>query len=174
MVRISVLFLIVLFSSCASTVPFTQNARENLKLTEEELKGIQFYTSSTIVLKRGEQVQDKKTEDGTLTITQGKDIDEVVIKAGTPCVVEKVVDVNTLAIRFDDSSGKYLVFGSIKQRNGYYSLMARDWSNGVGVVNYGDKYYKASMNEGQAILTYKVKQIKQIEKKQEVVKGAKL
>lgn len=164
----------MLFGACTSTVPFTQNTRENLKLNEENLKGIQFYTSSTIVLKRGDQVQDTKTEDGTLTITQGKDIEEVVIKAGTPCVVDKVIDANTLAIRFDDNGSKYLVFGSIKQRNGFYSLMARDWKNGIGVVNYGEKYYKASMNEGQTILTYKVKQIKQIEKKQEVVKGAKL
>ncbi len=89
-------------SGCgAGLVPFTHELREQNRLTDVEIKNLQFYVSHKITLRRelesgGRQV----TGSHKLLLTSGKSIEEVVVEDGTPGVA---VDVKgpVLSISFE-------------------------------------------------------------------------
>lgn len=166
----------LLAASCGSTVPFTQSLRQQYNLTEVELKSIQFYTSDPIVLRRGEterkEVATSRT--GTLEVKSGHEMEEVIIPAGTPCLVEKVVDGERVAMRFGQGAKEYLVFGSLNQRDGYYTLQALDWQKGVGQVQYSDSMYNTNRGANQTYLLIKMKSVRQFKRSSTYVKGQKL
>src|SRR5690554_5869317 len=117
------LILLLVLASCApQRMPFTQQLREKHQLTPDELKKIQFYTSNDLILRRGDNKNSKATDDGALTVMNDGVVEEVVIKAGTPCVIKEVIDGNRLTVSFEDGSNRYPVFASIKNRDGYYTL----------------------------------------------------
>ncbi len=159
--------------SCSpSLVPFTQQMRQQLQLQPEELKSIQFYFSNTVVLRRGESNDKKETTNGELTVLNDSKIEEIIIKAGTPCVIKEIVDGNKVTISFEENGNKYLVFGSINNRDGYYTLMAIDWKHGKGTVNYGEQTYYSSPGSKDVFLALKMKSLKRFQVDQKVVKGA--
>ncbi|MCB0430524.1 MAG: hypothetical protein H6585_12685 [Flavobacteriales bacterium] len=165
----------MMLASCATKVPFTQQTRDEYKLTEEELKSLQFYTSHDIVLQRWEnQGKEKATEDGTLKIRSGQSVEEVVIRAGTPGVVEKVVDGNRLAISFEAGDHKFLVFGDTKKQDGRYTLQATEWVDNRAKVNYNDQWYMTNTGSGSTYLVFKIKKLNQFRRKQQIAKGRKI
>jgi hypothetical protein len=158
--------------SCAPTrVPFTQQLREQYKLNVEELKSIQFYTSNTLILRRAETESKKETSGGELTISKDRVLEEIVIKAGTPCVIRDVVDGSRVTVTFEDGGNKYLVFGSLRNRDGYYTLQALDWDKGRGKVNYGEQLYMTSDGSRDIFLVLKVKSLEKFKVDQKVIKG---
>ena len=164
---------ILLFASaCSPKIPFTQAVRDQYKLTPEELKGIQFYLSDPVALRKGEANENQKsTEDGKLIIESGKTIDQVTIKSNTEGAVESVPDLKSLTVSFEEGAEKYLVFSSIKSRNGFYSLQALNWENGRGKVSYAGQTWYASPGSDQAILLFKMKSIKKLRVNEKVAKG---
>jgi len=169
-----ILLLFPLLFSCSPKVPFTQAIREKYNLSENELKAIQFYTSDIIVLKRGEMSpKEKDTKEGTLTITSGNKVEQVTIKAGTPCVVEQVYDGNRISVSFEDGKNKFLVFGSMNSRKGLYVLQVID-DNNKATINYGEKLYYASTGSDPVFLVLKVKSLNNLEVHEKVVKGKKI
>jgi len=167
--------LLFSFSACSPKIPFTQAVREQYKLTPEELKGIQFYLSDPVALRRGEANENQKsTEDGKLIVESGKTIDQITIKSNTEGAVENVPDLKTLTVSFEEGAEKYLVFNSLKSRNGYYSLQALSWENGKGKVSYGGQTWYASPGSDQAILLFKMKSIKKLRVNEKVAKGRKV
>jgi len=166
-----VLFLFI-FASCAPTkVPFTQQLRVKHDLKPEELKQIQFYISNNLVLRRGDQQSKKETSEGELTLLNDASIEEIIIKAGTPCLIREVVDGNRVTVSFEDGASKYLVFGSLKNRDGYYTLQALDWDKDRGRVNYGEKMYITSPGSRDVFLVLKMKSLEKFRLDQKVVKG---
>lgn len=168
------LALLVVLASCSPKVPFTQGIRDKYKLSEAELKAIQFYTSDIIILKRGESSErEKETTEGTLTIKGGNKVEQIVIKPNTPCVVEQVYDGNRLSVSFEDGKNKYLVFGSMQNRNGLYVLQVLN-ENNKKAINYGEKQYYASLGNDEIFLVFKIKSLNKFEVDQKVVKGKKV
>jgi hypothetical protein len=167
--------LFIFLTSCGPTLaPFTQQIREQYKLTPEEMKGIQFYISNTFVLRRGEDNIEKETTKGELQVMKDRYVEEVVIKAGTPCVIRDVMDGNRVTISFEDGNSKYLVFGSIRNSDGYYTLQAMDWVKGKGKINYGEKIYFSSEGSRDIFLTFKMKSLEKFRGDQKIVKGKKV
>jgi len=163
---------LLILSSCETPkVPFTQALRDEYQLTPAELKSLQFYVSETIILRRGQHERGKNTSEGTLKLKNELDIEEIIIPEGTPCVVEKVIDHERLAMRFGDKPNEFLVFGSLHRKDGYYVLQALEWRKGRGKVAYGDKYYYSNPGSSDAYLLVKLKVIKRIKKKEKVVSG---
>lgn len=171
---LAVLAVILLISSCSPKIPFTQEIRDQHRLTPEELKRIQFYISDPLALRRGTENDKKTTEDGTLIIQSGKQIDQVSIKAETPGAVQKVVDNQRLAIAFEDGAENFLVFGSGRGRNGFYYLQAMDWSQGRGKVSYGGQVWYTNLGSDNAILLFKMKSIRDLRVNEKVAKGKKV
>ena len=177
-IRTLTLFTVLILTTLAgcgpSRVPFTQNLREKYQLKPEELKRIQFYTSNDLILRRGENKNSKETEGGELTLMKDGLVEEIIIKAGTPCLIQEVVDGNKVTVSFEDGNSRYLVFGSINNRDGYYTLMALEWISGKGKVNYGEQTYMTNSGSKDVFLTLKVKSLEKYKKDQKVVKGKKI
>lgn len=172
---LGLIVLFINFQACApARVPFTQQLREKYELKPDELKSIQFYTSNDLVLRRGENKNSKETENGELKLLKDGLVEEIVIKAGTPCLIEEVVDGNRVKVSFEDGVNKYLVFGSINNRDGYYTLLATEWVGGKGKMNYGEQMYLSNSGSKDLFLTLRVKSLQKFKTDQKVVKGKKI
>jgi hypothetical protein len=92
-------------SGCASTrIPFTHEIRTQYKLTEAEVKNLQFYTSDSIKLHRELTATDRQVTGGhRLVLTSGKVVEEVVIEKETPGVAV-ALSRDTIAVSFDVGS----------------------------------------------------------------------
>jgi len=117
---------------------------------------------------------EKETGTGELKVVKDRYVEEVVIKAGTPCVIKDVVDGNRVTVSFEDGGSRYLVFGSIRNKDGYYTLQALDWVKGKGKINYGEKTYYSSEGSRDIFLTFKLKNLEKYKTEQKVLKGKKL
>ena len=167
--------LSTIFISCSPKIPFTQSIRDQYKLSPQEIKHIQFYLSDPIVLKRGESKENQKTtDDGTLVVKSGKDLEQIVFKRNIPGAVSEIVDSEKMTIAFEDGNEKYLVFGSNGDRNGYYSLQALQWKGERGKINYGGQTYFSNPGSNQAILLFKMKSLRNVKVEEKVVKGKKV
>lgn len=162
-------------NSCAPRIPFSQEVIVTEKLSAEELKKIQFYNSHDVVLQRGtEGEKGKEISEGTLKTTDEKSVERVIIRAGTPGIVERVMDGSRLAVRFEEGEEKYLVFGD-PTKQGRYTLLASEWdSNNRGKLQYGGKTYSTGAGAANVYLTFRMKNLYQFKKDQKVVKGMKL
>jgi hypothetical protein len=108
-VRTEALFMalvlaLVATTGCRTFVPFTQELRDQNRLSDAELKNLQFYVSNTITLRRelpsgGRQV----TGNHKLLVVAGKTIEEVVIEAKTPGICVGVGP-HTMAISFEQGT----------------------------------------------------------------------
>jgi len=78
-------------TGCSSFVPFTYELRAQHRLSDDEVKNLQFYTSHQITLRREVQSEDRQITPGhKLRLVSGKSIDEVIIPAKTPGVALRV------------------------------------------------------------------------------------
>ncbi len=173
--RIYLLFILfATLTSCASRIPFTQAVRENYQLNENELKQLQFYVSHDITLSRVENDEkSKSTTDGKLIIKSGQEFNQILIKAGTPGIVEKVIDDKRIAVSFE-SPDKIIVFGDPYDRKGNYTLLAADWKNNKGVLKYGENEYFVNQGAANIYLMFKMSRLNQIKKEVRIAKGRKL
>ena len=162
----------MLLASCSPKIPFSQAIRDKYKLSDDDLKKIQFYLSDAIVLKRGEDLgREKGTDNGALVIKSGKNIEQIVFKRNTSCVTDQVVDKTKLAVSFEDGGNKFLVFGSEGDADGYYSLKALNWTGGKGEIKYGEPTYYSNSGSQKTFLMFKMQSLRKINVDEKVVKG---
>jgi len=163
---------VTFFSSCKSTIPFTNTVRTKYNLDEAKLKKMQFYVSSDVSLQRGEQAQSSQEldEDGKLVISSSASLDNILIDGKTPGVCVKVLPGNKLAISFFESDDQYLVFGDPNNR-GRYSLMGAEWKNGKGKINFGGKTYYILPGGAGAYLKFEMKKVKDYKSTSKKAKG---
>jgi hypothetical protein len=98
------LLALVAATGCRTFVPFTQEIRDQNRLSEAELKNLQYYVSNTITLRReldsgGRQV----TGNHKLLVVAGKTIEEVVVESKTPGICVGVGG-HTLSISFEQGT----------------------------------------------------------------------
>jgi hypothetical protein len=85
-------------------VPLTQEMRDQVRLSEAELKNLQFYVSHTITLRRELDAGSRQvTGNHKLVMVAGKMIEEVVIEAKTPGICVGV-DGGRLSIAFEQGT----------------------------------------------------------------------
>lgn len=176
--RLMLASAVLALASCAPRIPFTQEVRQQYRLTEEELKSIQFWVSDDIILHR--EVTDSKevgTNRGTLMVKSGRTIEEVIIPAGTPCVVQRVMDDKRLVLSFGDGPNEFLVFGDVSdngvrfRRGHYYAMLAADFRDGRDVVEYDGKEFHVADPGHPVYLLFKMTSIREFEKRSKTVKG---
>ena len=169
-------FLALILFSCSPKIPFTQSVREQHSLTESDLKSLQFFNSHDIVLNWAESnAKEQNMVDGTLTIKSGKSVEQVIIKAGTPGIAERVPGTKSIAVSFEFGENTGLIFGTSKTSyNDRYTLMAPAWKENKGKIQYAGKTYYTSGRSGDTYLQFKMKRLNKIIRKQRVVKGRKI
>ena len=116
-----IIIAVFFFTACSPLVPYTNAVKEKYQITDDEVKKIQFYTSEDIILFKKESSGNKETSKGELIVSSGVNEERLLIKKGTPCVVEKVIGTDKLALSFETGEGKYLIFGSSGANQTYYA-----------------------------------------------------
>jgi hypothetical protein len=101
---VAALIALEMLTGCRTFVPFTQELRDQNRLTDAELQNLQFYVSSNIVLRReadsaGRQV----TGNHRLVVVAGKTIEEVLVESKTPGICVGTGP-HTLSISFEPGS----------------------------------------------------------------------
>ena len=167
------IFTIIAFLGVSCTpqlTPFTTSVQEQVGLSDEQLKQVQFYTSSPIVIYR--QVTNSATEviSGEIKMVDGRKIEEVVINSGTPGVLLDRTENGKLVISFESGNNRHLYFGENPKRGGVYSLMAKDWEAGAK-VEYDGKLYYLKPTSTRTVLMVSMKNLKNYQVRSRKVSG---
>lgn len=118
-------------AACQSTppgelVPFTDAMRVRLELGDDELRALQFYASTQIVLERVASKGEGRVARGRLVVRSGTVLHQVVVQPGTPGVIEPGAFIgdapggHALEVSFD--RGARLRFGASGE-SGVYTLV---------------------------------------------------
>ncbi len=180
----SIFYLLLLVSlaatSCTSALqPFTATDKNKLGLKEEQLRKVQFYLSGDITLQR-EVTEGSATEieEGKITIVDGKEVEQIVIKRGTPGVLEYFPGDTRMGISFEVGEGRYLMFGINPDKDGKYYLLASKWKRDrygkTGTVNYAKKEYRTSPQSAYAYLMVDMKKLRKFDLDRRQVEGRKI
>jgi hypothetical protein len=134
---------IILLSSCAAHKSyFTSDVRLRLERNHISTEKLQFYIDRNVELRREVSSRDAKVTDGKIKLVNGKYINIVKLKKGTPGVCTGFYT-NSLNVSFENGAGQYLPFGVPEYgTNNIYQIMAQNWINGTGKVMYeGNTYF---------------------------------
>ena len=103
--------LLVTLAGCGRTlVPFTQEIRVQHRLSDADVKNLQFYLSHRVTLRRELDSGSRKiTGNHRLLLVSGKTIEEVVVEEGTPGIAVAVDD-GSVSVSFEQGSS--LVFST--------------------------------------------------------------
>jgi len=153
------LFLgIAMSTSCSQKLKyFTEDLYDRYDWTEADLRRIQFYVSQDIVLYRNKSDNNTKIRKGQIRVESERDVEEVVIKKGTPGVFVNSPSSNHFAIAFDNDRDHYLMFGPNSKAEGRFLLMAKNWDKRKGEISYGNKVYETTSESAYAALMVDIK-----------------
>lgn len=164
--------------SCSSTKPtyFTSRSRDKIETNNVPLTKLQYYIDRDIELRRELNKEEADVKKGNIKIINGKYIDIVTLKKGTPGVcVSQYPD--KILVSFETGSSKFLTFGKTKFSTDKdpYRLLAFDWyNNGDGYIKYDGKNYHITKG-GEAGIKIKAQYLRANDKvKQRNMQGVKV
>lgn len=165
-VKLSLLagFLMLAFSACGPTLsPFTEQLYRQNRWSESELKRIQFYLSEDIVMRRELSGSRSEITSGEIKMVDGRQVEEVVIRKGTPGVLLFLPEKGRFAISFEDGGReRFLVFGSNPKADGRFVLLASEWNRRSGVVTYEGKKWRVDNRSAYASLLVDLKKVNRV------------
>jgi|DEB0MinimDraft_12_1074336.scaffolds.fasta_scaffold04789_4 major membrane immunogen (membrane-anchored lipoprotein) len=166
------LALSLLLTSCSSKVPFTTIEQTKYKLSNDDVRSLQFYTMGDIVMTNSQGDKSNKTEDGELVIKDNVNSNKIIIAANTRGVVEKV-EGDIMYVSFEE--GKNLKFKA-SPTDGRYRIKSDsfDARKRMGVVNYGNEKFFVNSTSLKAYLVFKLKNSTKRKSNARSVKGRKL
>lgn len=165
----------ILLSSCSTTLtPFSQKIYERYNWNDNQLRQIQFYLSDDIVLRRSLGSNETKIQEGRIKIIDGKEVEEVVFKKGTPGVYVFSPKENRFGISFEEDDSSFLMFGPNPKVGERYVLLAKEWNRDTGKVTYKDRVYRTNKNSSYATLMVDLKKAEQNRYKSKTVSGRKV
>ena len=173
--KISIVAFVALLSCCSPALNYyTKSMHEDYRLSETELKNVQFYLSHDIVLYRELGTHDSKIAEGKIKIVNGRKIEEIIFPKETPGVLVFSPKQNRFAISFEEGTDNYLMFGPNKKAGGRFVLLAKEWDRRIGKVTYKGKTYKTDSDSAMSALLVDVDKARRISKKTSKVKGRKI
>lgn len=147
------LSLLVSLSACGPTLtPFTQRLYEDSRFTTNELKQIQFYLSDDLHLRREISGNVSEVIEGEIRMVDGRKVEQITFRAGTPGVFVFSPKDNRLAISFEDGEDRFLVFGPNPRVGNRYVLLASDWQRRYGSVTYAGQQWQVSAENAYTAL----------------------
>lgn len=169
---IGLLFL----SACSPKLsPFSQRLIDQNGWSEDDLQQIQFYLSDDIVLKRDFTRGSSEIVSGDIKMVNGREVEEVKIRKGTPGVLLFQPKSKRMAVSFESGNDtRYLMFGPNPKRGKNYVLLASDWNNRRGKVKYDGKTYYTDSNSALATLMVDLKRSGNTSVKSRSAKGRKI
>lgn len=155
-------------------MPYTDALRKQNGWSDNQVKKIQFYTSKEIVLQRQLSHGESAIEGGKIKVKDGTKVEEIIIQKGTPGVAVSVPSKDRLEVSFEKSDQHFLRFGINPNMKDRFTLLASEWSNGVGKVTYDDKFYYTSPDAAYTMLMVDLRKIEKTELNQRVASGRKV
>lgn len=177
MKKVSYLAIVVALTLVACSTQLrslTKSIYVNSGLTEQKLRNLQFYLSDEVTLYRQSKSKESAIENGSIRIVKGKQIEEIVFPKGTPGLFVNSLDKDKLAISFDENQKAILVFGPHPKYSDKYVVLAKDWQNGIGKVNYGGGKFNISAQSATAGLLLDIKHLDQSSRSRTTVGGNRL
>lgn len=167
-----VVALSFLLTSCSSKVPFTTNEQTKYKLSNDDVKSLQFYTMGDIVLTNSQGDKTNKTEDGELVIKDNVNSNKIIIASNTRGIVESV-EGDIMYVSFEE--GKNLKFKA-SPTDGKYRIKSDSFDSRkrMGIINYGGEDFFVNSNSLQSYLVFKLKNSTKRQNNARSVKGRKL
>jgi hypothetical protein len=166
------ILLSVTLGACSSKyTAYTSSLDRSLAYTERQLTKVQFYLDDDLRLFK--EASDNKVvlDRGTIYVDSGREVDEVLIKEGTPGQVVDRLTGNRLAVSFDDDPNSYLLFGPSKKYGGKYVLLAKDWDREVGRLDYGGRPYRVSVSSNRTGLMVDLRKSSKVSKQSSAASG---
>lgn len=158
-----------LFAACSPQLtPFTRDLYDRHHWSDAELKGIQFYLSDDLVIYRNvDEVDEVKISGGEIKMVDGRKVEEIRFRAGTPGVFISRPKEDHFAISFEEGDDtRYLMFGPNPKRDGQYMLMASEWNRRSGKVTYaGAKFQTVSDEIPRLLVSMKYRNQNSVEKR---------
>ena len=173
----TLLFLgsILLFTACGPNLkPFTKGLYEERQWSDEDLRRVQFYLSQDIVMRRQLSGSTFEVISGEIKIVDGRKVEEIVIRKGTPGVFVFRPKTNRLAISFEDSDKRFLVFGPNPKASGRFVLLASDWGRYQGKVTYENQKYTVNSSSAYSSLMVDLKKIRKTSVSSRTARGRKV
>lgn len=167
------LLITACLSSCGPTYSaFTQDLYEDYRWDEDELRGIQFYLSEDVILRREYTGGTSEIAAGEITLIEGRETEQVVIPRGTPGVFLFRPKSNRFAISFEEGGNdKYLIFGPNPKMGDRYVLLASRWYRRDGTVTYAGKKYHVDARSAYATLMVDLKRVQKSSQNSRTVRG---
>ena len=157
--------------------PITQTLIQDYQFDDEALKKIQFYLSDDIILHRELRQGESTIDEGKISIRDGRRVEEIIFKEGTPGVYVFSPGNQKLAISFERSGDLFLIFGPTKSKRGdrrsqgIYHLLAKKWEGNYGVVTYGGNEYSTPSRSAYVTLLVDIDERARVERKVKEVDG---
>ncbi|MCO6491665.1 MAG: hypothetical protein J5I98_24830 [Phaeodactylibacter sp.] len=157
-------FFLLAFNSCGPTLsPFTEQLYRQNGWSESQLKRIQFYLSEDIVMRRELSGARSEITSGEIKMVDGRQVEEVVIRKGTPGVLLFLPEKDRFAVSFEDGGReRFLVFGPNPKVNGRYVLLASEWKRRSGMVTYEGKKWRVDDRSAYASLLVDLKKVNRV------------
>lgn len=165
--------MVLILSACGPTLsPFTQDLYREYRWNDYELERIQFYLSEDIVLQRNYSGGSSQIIAGEIKIVEGREVEEIVIRRGTPGVFLFSPKSNRFAISFESNDGdKYLMFGPNPKMGDRYALLGSEWNRRYGVVTYGGRRYRVDARSAYATLMVDLKKVRRVSRRSRTAAG---
>jgi len=172
---LAAIFIVIGLSSCSkSLTSFTDKLYKEQRWSDSQLEKIQFYLSDDIVLRRDAGSSQSKLDGGQIQIIDGRRVEQVIFKKGTPGVFVFSPSRDKFAISFEDNSDKYLMFGPSEKWSGRYVLLAKEWKRNRGKISYDGKVWNTSSESAYTALLVDLKKANNTKYKSKSVKGRKI
>jgi len=153
---------------------FTSKMITKYSLSQKDLQNIQFYTSHDIVLHKQNRVDSVSISKGVLLLDKSSESDEIIIKAGTPCIFLKG-DKKLITVSFDNDVVLTFVNPNIKcTEDSNYYLAADSWIDEIGTLRVKGEVYKALGVSGQSYLAIDKKSLENNTRDSIFLKGKKV
>lgn len=162
-----------LLAACSPRLtPFTQKFYESYEFKTEDLKRIQFYLSEDVVLRRDIGSGNVEIIRGEIKVIDGRKVEQIIIRKGTPGVLVTLPKENRFAISFEpEDDSKFLMFGPNEKLGRRYTLLAAEWKKHTGIITYGDQKFYTDAHNGLAMLMVNLDKMFQEQRRSHVAKG---
>lgn len=127
--------------------------------------------SKDIVLSREVVAGETQITEGKIRIKNGRKIEQVLIKAGTPGILVLMPKENRFAISFEEDNDAYLMFGPNPKFYDRFVLLAQDWEKEDGKVHYKGKVYTVDSESAFSSLMVDLKKTGENEYQSRKVQG---
>jgi hypothetical protein len=126
----------------ANYIIYNRELQMKMQAFNIDYKKVQVYLDQKITLTRGIDSTKAEVASGVLRYVNNSVVEEITINAYTPGVIESI-DPDGINIKFDNSGSLRFVPASGPDAEDSYVIAGSDWNEGVCMVPYAKKMYKA-------------------------------